>query len=258
MPVCDVREIGTVRANAHNIAQHRRGLDRADGTLYRAGGSPIIPIPLLMAPVPAGGNGAENAGIVLLAHAAARNIALKAGVTAMPTPTPDRSDIDAIVSRQQIADLTTACCRGIDRADEALLKSLFHDDSIVACGVFNGSGPEFAEQICRILRSVFDQTFHSITNQRIEVTGDSAIGETYVIAVSTMTDVDQGKSEILNGGRYLDRFERRDGVWKIAERTFVSDWSRIDRSSAISDGPDTALERRGAMGPDDPVYGFWH
>jgi hypothetical protein len=171
---------------------------------------------------------------------------------------PDQPDFDAIVSRQQIADLTMACCRGIDRADEALLKSVFHEDSVVVSGVFNGSGPDFAEHICCILRSVFDQTFHSIANQWIEVTGDSAIGETYVIAVSTMTDIDKGKSEMLNGGRYLDRFERRDGIWKIAERTFVSDWSRVDRSSAMSDGPAAALELRGAMGPDDPVYGFWH
>lgn len=176
----------------------------------------------------------------------------------MPTSTPDRPDIDAVVSRQQIAELTRACCRGIDRADEVLLKSVFHEDSVVVSGVFNGSGPDYAEQICRILRSVFDQTFHSIANQSIEVTGDSAIGETYVIAVSTMTDIEQGKSEMLNGGRYLDRFERRDGVWKIAERTFVSDWSRVDRSSSTSDGSHAALELRGAMGPDDPVYGFWH
>lgn len=176
----------------------------------------------------------------------------------MSTPTPDRSESDAIASRQQIADLTTACCRGIDRADEVLLKSLFHEDSVVVSGVFNGNGPDYAEHICRILRSVFDQTFHSIANQSIEVTGDSAIAETYVIAVSTMTDLEQGKSEMLTGGRYLDRFERRDGVWKIAERTFVSDWSRVDRSSAMPGGPYAAPDLRGTMEPDDPISGFWH
>jgi hypothetical protein len=31
------------------------------------------------------------------------------------------------------------------------------------------------------------------------------------------------------GGRYVDRFERRAGQWKIAERTVVVDWQRVDR-----------------------------
>ena len=229
-----------------------------DTNVNHPGDSPAMPLSPLSAHVPAGGHGAADAGIALLARMAARNTILRAGVPAMPTPTPDRSDIDAILSRQQIADLTMACCRGIDRADEDLLKSVFHEDSVVVSGVFNGSGPAYAEEICRILRAVFDQTFHSIANQWIEVTGDTAIGETYVIAVSTMTDMEQGKSEMLTGGRYLDRFERRDGVWKIAERTFVSDWSRVDRSSAMDDGPYAALQLRGAQGPEDPVYRFWH
>lgn len=167
--------------------------------------------------------------------------------------------IDAVISRQQIADLTTAYCRGIDRADEALLKSIFHDDSTVVSGAFNGNGQQFAAEICGIVRAVFDQTFHSIANQWIEVTGDTAVAETYVITVSTMTDPQEGKSEMLSGGRYLDRFTRREGVWKFAERTFVSDWSRIDRTTRDMDqGLYAAFDLKGKQGPDDPVYSMWH
>ena len=164
--------------------------------------------------------------------------------------------IDAVLSRQQIADLTMAYCRGVDRADEALLKSIFHDDSFVVSGAFNGNGQQFATEICGIVRAVFDQTFHSIANQWIEVTGDTAVGETYVIAVSTMTDLEKGKSEMLSGGRYLDRFSRRDGVWKFAARTFVSDWSRVDKTSGDMNGALPDLQ--GKQGPDDPVYAMWN
>lgn len=164
--------------------------------------------------------------------------------------------IDAVLSRQQIADLTMAYCRGVDRADEALLQSIFHDDSIVVSGAFNGNGQQFAAEICGIVRAVFDQTFHSIANQWIEVTGDTAVGETYVIAVSTMTDLEKGKSEMLTGGRYLDRFSRRDGVWKFAARTFVSDWSRVDKTSGDMNGASPDLQ--GKQGPDDPVYAMWN
>ena len=38
--------------------------------------------------------------------------------------------------------------------------------------------------------------------------------------------VSSALAERLTGGRYVDRFERRDGRWRIAERTFVLDWMR--------------------------------
>jgi hypothetical protein len=159
---------------------------------------------------------------------------------------------DAARSRQQIAELTQAYCRGVDRADEALLKSIFHDDSIVVSGAFNGNGQQFAVEICAIVRAVFDQTLHSIDHQWIEVTGDAAMGETYVVAVSTMTDLERGKSEMLTGGRYLDRFIRRDGIWKFAARTFVSEWSRVDGTSCTEDAP-SAMQGLG----DHPAA-RWH
>lgn len=169
-----------------------------------------------------------------------------------PTDLSGATD-DAANSRQQIADLTMAYCRGVDRADEALLKSIFHDDSIVAIGDFNGNGQQFAAEICDIVRAVFDQTFHTIDHQWIEVTGDTAVGETYVIAVSTMTDLEAGKSEMLTGGRYLDRFSRRDGVWKFAARSFVSDWSRVDKTSCDMNG-----EPPGKPTPGARPYATWN
>jgi hypothetical protein len=30
------------------------------------------------------------------------------------------------------------------------------------------------------------------------------------------------------GGRYVDRFERQEGVWKIAHRQVILEWSRLD------------------------------
>ena len=172
---------------------------------------------------------------------------------------PSTERVAAIIARQEIANLTMAYCRGVDRADEELLSSVFHDDSTVVSGVFNGNGQDFATEICRIVKTVFDQTFHSIANQWIEVDGDRAVGETYVVAVSTMTDTEDGKSDMLSGGRYIDRFERRDGVWKISDRTYVSDWSRVDKTSRqMSEGIYAALDLHGSRGPEDPVYAFWN
>ena len=35
------------------------------------------------------------------------------------------------------------------------------------------------------------------------------------------------------GGRYIDRMEKRDGVWKITHRTGVNDWQRIEPPSSM-------------------------
>ena len=32
------------------------------------------------------------------------------------------------------------------------------------------------------------------------------------------------------GGRYIDRFEQREGEWKIVQRTGMTDWVRIEPS----------------------------
>lgn len=172
----------------------------------------------------------------------------------MPSTPIDPAAVDEIISRQQIADLTMAYCRGVDRIDEVLLGSLFHADSVVVTGAYNGIGSGFAAAICDVLRSHFAMTFHSIANQWIQVTGDRAVGETYVIAAATSLD---GATEKLIGGRYIDRFERRDRVWKFSERSFVEDWDRTNPATSSTSGMYAALDLRGGRGSDDPVYAFW-
>jgi len=55
------------------------------------------------------------------------------------------------------------------------------------------------------------------------------------------------------GGRYVDRFERRDGVWKIAERQGVNEWLRYEAASdrGFWDG---SADQRGCRDRSDPVY----
>ena len=40
----------------------------------------------------------------------------------------------------------------------------------------------------------------------------------------------------LYGGRYLDEFERREGEWRIARRTYVMDW-KLPRAEQPSIDP---------------------
>ena len=203
--------------------------------------------------VPVGGHGAADAGLALLARASAKYNTLGDGVM-----TYDERTIDAVISRQQIIDVTMAYCRGVDRGDEGVLADVFHDDATVVSGAFNGNGKQFASEICKLVRTTYEQTFHSIANQWIKVDGHGAVGETYVIAAATARDDGAlGRTDTLTGGRYIDRFERRDGHWAIAERTFVLDWARTEPSTRdMAGGMYGALDLHGSRGQADPSYAF--
>jgi hypothetical protein len=51
--------------------------------------------------------------------------------------------------------------------------------------------------------------------------------------------------------RYVERFERRDDVWRIARRKVVVEWIRRDTAEMWDDLPDQARGRRDWQ---DPIY----
>jgi len=198
--------------------------------------------------VPEGGKGASDPGRALLAHHEASARTLQ---KAMPM-TADQADLDAALSRDAIRQLLTRYCRGVDRGDAELLASIFWDDADVISGIVNGKGADFAREIVAYVTANVESCFHSVANEWIEVKGDHGVGEHYIIA-----HMRAGGNDSLTGGRYIDSYERRDGVWKIASRTFVSDWTSAQPTSFETGGFYEALTTRGCFGKSDPVYAHW-
>ncbi len=198
--------------------------------------------------VPNGAKGAADAGRALLAHheASTRNLH---GASLMPA---DATALDAALSRDAIRLLLTGYCRGVDRGDKEMLASVYWEDSSVISGVVNASGPEFAEAIVDYVTTSLDYCFHSIANEWIDVKGDHAVGEHYILA-----HMCAGGQDVMTGGRYIDSYERRDGVWKIKSRTFVADWNTTHAKSLELDGMYEPLKTRGSFGMGDPVYAHW-
>ena len=147
-------------------------------------------------------------------------------------------------------------CRGVDRADEAALKSAYWADAEVAYGGFNGPAHVFCEALPTSIRR-FARTQHSISNVLIAFASDTdARVETYVNAYHYLSVEEGPDSEMTYLGRYLDRFQRRDDIWKIQHRTVVMDWNQNAETSAIWDGPPFDGLARGERAPDDPLYAF--
>ncbi|WP_370171429.1 nuclear transport factor 2 family protein [Sphingobium abikonense] len=166
--------------------------------------------------------------------------------------TDHAATLDMLAARAAIHDLVMAYCRGVDRADAALLASIFWDDATMISGPVNGPAHKFAQDITAYCRNTMDHCFHAVANQWVEVQGDKAIGEHYVTA-----QVRADGQDMLTGGRYLDRYERRDGVWKIAHRCFVADWTMSQPAGAPLDTSYEPGRTRGGWGDADPVYAHW-
>ncbi len=123
---------------------------------------------------------------------------------------------EEVADRLAIEQVLATHCRGVDRADEEALKSCYWSDATVAYGGFNGNAHEF----CGILPTAikrYTATQHSITNVNPLVSGEHALVETYVTAYHYIED----DSEMTYIGRYLDRFEKRKGVWKMQHLSLI-------------------------------------
>jgi len=122
--------------------------------------------------------------------------------------------------RQEIIDCLHRYCRGIDRGDRALVLSAYHPDAIDDHGVFVGVAADFIDWALAYHGEHQVGHQHAVLNHSCELHGDTAHTETYFLYQGT-NSVGPGT---LSGGRYIDRFERRQGRWGIAARVCVTEW----------------------------------
>ena len=166
-----------------------------------------------------------------------------------------QAEMERFKDRQAIYDCLTRYCRGVDRLDFELLKSAYHEDATHKHGVFNGNAWAFAEFIGPFDASAgVRQQTHRVDNALIEFSGpDSAVAESYNLTlIEAETKVGMVAATI--GGRHLDRFDRRDGVWKIAHRLYVMDWNRNEPSTVDWNGSFFKDLARGRMDDEDESF----
>ena len=138
--------------------------------------------------------------------------------------------VEELWAREQIRDCLFRYSRGIDRYDVDLVRSCYHPDAVDEHGVFNGDLEGFIGLVHQFRGPDSDYGLmqHVICNTLIERDGDTAHVESYLYNPLVGRDPGAGLPDILVGGRFLDRFEKRDGRWAIAHRRLVYDYCRID------------------------------
>lgn len=155
--------------------------------------------------------------------------------------------------RQAIRDCLATYCRAVDRLDRGLLLTVYHPDAVDDHGLFLANREDFADQAFAFHREHQYATQHIITNHYCELDGDVAHTETYWIFAGMNKT---GASLSLTGGRYIDRFEKRDGRWAIAVRLCVSDWHGQPGPSSVPPEIRATLNSGGTPARDksDPSY----
>ncbi len=130
--------------------------------------------------------------------------------------------IERTVARSEIAACLARLARGEDRRDADLIRASWWGDSTFDYGVYNGSFEEYLAWVVPGADAITN-TQHVLGQSHVELDGSTAQVETHVISYHRV-DMGNGERDTVIGGRYLDRFEQRDGEWRIAERTMLYDW----------------------------------
>jgi len=154
--------------------------------------------------------------------------------------------------RFAIQDLAALYMRGLDRLDEALVAAQFWPEARCEYGIFSGNPADFAA-FCMAALKEHQRNHHMLGQHLIDFTGpDEAFGEVYYQAYHRLAGEAGEPRDLFIAGRYVDRYERRDGIWKIAYRSELVDWVRDDPASdAMLEGAPFIMGQRK---PADPLY----
>ncbi|MEE3329886.1 MAG: nuclear transport factor 2 family protein [Myxococcota bacterium] len=165
---------------------------------------------------------------------------------------PTQSDaLRELLDERAIRQVVLRYCRGIDRMDRELVRACYHPGAEDHHGSFRGDVDAFIEWVWRLLEH-YDSTMHLVGNLLVEFASPQvACVETYGTAFHR-GDPEEAKRNLVTGFRYIDRFERRDGDWRIAKRVATTEWARVDVPENWWPISDDLLS--GTRDRSDPVY----
>lgn len=162
-------------------------------------------------------------------------------------------NLEELSARAHIHDVLLRYCRGLDRLDMDMVRGAFHHDAYIHfpeslhVGSVHGFFDFLADEMPR-----FERTMHFLGNSLIDFDGPhTAYVETYLHADHQGSDRHHWKNETVKlWGRYVDRFEERDGVWLIAERRLLVEWMyKYPAQGWFDDHPDASVSRRDGTDP---------
>jgi hypothetical protein len=142
------------------------------------------------------------------------------------TPPPPRGDAAATLAwlrdRAVIRDLYDRYAYGVDSIDLDVVRSVFHPDCVVVGTMEEGTLDDYLDGLGAGL-AAYDATMHFKGNQYVEIDGDRAFVETWVVGYH-MEAADSPIDHLVLGLRYKDDLVRAGDGWQIIRREAVRQW----------------------------------
>jgi len=168
--------------------------------------------------------------------------------------------LSELLDRQAITDVIYGYCLAVDRLDFKAMTELYHPDGFDDHGHF-GEGPvknffSFVEK--NVAGGSIGRVHHAVTNIVLKLDGDYAESQSWFFGFHVIEEEGKEPWDYVIIGRFLDKFEKRNGQWKIFHRRVVPDMTyRTERSTMRLDDPLAAGFHLGQGGQKDPSYNFF-
>jgi SnoaL-like domain len=158
-------------------------------------------------------------------------------------------ELSAYLDREKIRDCLARLARGEDRRNAELISACCWPDSSSDYGVFLGSFKEYLAWVVPGSPAIA-VTLHALGQSVIDLQGDAALAETQVTSYHRI-NMGTEERDIVIGGRYLDRMEKRGREWRIAKRMMLYDWfqdigASVDWSKGVLGMPFSAAHFAGS------------
>ncbi len=139
--------------------------------------------------------------------------------------TTDQSKaIEILLAKEEIRELGLLYCRGVDRKDGDLLRTLYTADATDTHGdTFDGDAEAYVDFLEKSF-PYMTYSGHHVCNHLISVDGNQGEGEIYAVAYHVFPDGKGGWIEDFMCVRYIDRYRKEDdGRWRFAQRIVTYD-----------------------------------
>uniref|UniRef100_B0T6L6 SnoaL-like domain-containing protein n=1 Tax=Caulobacter sp. (strain K31) TaxID=366602 RepID=B0T6L6_CAUSK len=141
----------------------------------------------------------------------------------------DEKRLQLLIDKSDIHDMMCRYARGVDRMDKDLVLTCFWPEATCVypsslTTVFKGRFIDFLEASWESWK-VYTAQQHHLCNHLCEVDGDQALAETYQFSFYWAEPGDDPTLNLLNSNRYIDRYERRNGEWRVIHRELIRNFS---------------------------------
>ena len=162
-----------------------------------------------------------------------------------------------LLDKYWITELLTRYLRAIDRGDiDAVRNCYLAGATEEHGGLYSGPAQGYVDSIQDALRNPRSVATHTLSNVLVDVDGDLARSEHYVLAL-TRVKASGVVADHLVASRIIDDLQRTGDGWRIARRRLRFDWSQKlgPRPDVWLDGHlDPSKLLHGRKFPDDPIY----